>query len=138
MLDLKPSEMLNHTGPSFKTPNYLAASLGNHEGSVRATLEEATRTNVIGRIWSRDASLWKNEEAHQKIMGAPYTFGILKQAQALGDFQSLLAHGRRAIRVDLGNHVLSGLQRLQELLRAVLSENPGENREPGQATLPDL
>jgi transaldolase/glucose-6-phosphate isomerase len=54
--------------PKFKTPNYLAASLGNHEGSVRVTLEEATRANVIGRIWSRDASLWKNEEAHQKII----------------------------------------------------------------------
>jgi glucose-6-phosphate isomerase len=54
--------------PKFKTPNYLAASLGNYEGLVRATLEEATRANVIGRIWSRDASLWKNEEAHQKII----------------------------------------------------------------------
>jgi transaldolase/glucose-6-phosphate isomerase len=73
-----------------------------------------------------------------EVPGAPYTFGILKQAQALGDFQSLLAHGRRAIRVDLGNDVLSGLQRLQELLGDVLSENPGENRERGQATLPDL
>jgi len=55
---------------------------------------------------------------------APYTFGILKQAQALGDFQSLLAHGRRAIRVDLGDDVFSGLQRLQELLAEVLSESP--------------
>jgi len=54
--------------PNFKTPNYLAASLGNHEGSVRATLDEATGTNVIERIWNRDASLWKNEESHQKII----------------------------------------------------------------------
>jgi len=59
------------------------------------------------------------------VPGAPYTFGILKQAQALGDLQSLLAHGRRAIRVDLGLDVLSGLQRLEELIQQALSENPG-------------
>lgn len=55
-----------------------------------------------------------------EVPGAPYTFGILKQAQALGDFQSLLAHGRRAIRVDLGNDVLAGLRKLQEILAGVL------------------
>ncbi len=60
-----------------------------------------------------------------EVPGAPYTFGILKEAQALGDFQSLLAHGRRAIQVDLGADVLSGLQRLQELLEDALSRNSG-------------
>ena len=47
---------------------------------------------------------------------APYTFSVLKDAQALGDFQSLLKHGRRALRVDLGNDVLVGLQKLQTIL----------------------
>ncbi len=50
------------------------------------------------------------------IPGQPYTFGTLKQAQALGDFRSLSAHGRRAIRVDLGADTLTGLKRLRELL----------------------
>ena len=53
---------------------------------------------------------------------APYTFSILKDAQALGDFQSLLKHGRRALRVDLGSDVLSGLQKLQEMLISVLRD----------------
>ena len=48
---------------------------------------------------------------------APYTFSVLKDAQALGDFQSLLKHGRRAIRVDLGDDVTGGLQKLLETLR---------------------
>ena len=34
------------------------------------------------------------------IPGEPYTFGVLKRAQALGDLQSLRAHGRRAIRMS--------------------------------------
>ncbi len=34
------------------------------------------------------------------VPGAPYTFGALKQAQALGDLLSLQAHGRRVTRVS--------------------------------------
>jgi hypothetical protein len=35
------------------------------------------------------------------IPDRPYTFGKLKAAQALGDLESLRAHGRRAGRVPL-------------------------------------
>jgi len=35
------------------------------------------------------------------IPGEPYTFSILKQAQALGDFQALAKRGRRVISIDL-------------------------------------
>jgi hypothetical protein len=51
-----------------------------------------------------------------EIPGEPYTFGILRQAQALGDFSSLAAHDRRALRVHLGGAVADGLT---ELLRIV-------------------
>jgi glucose-6-phosphate isomerase len=51
-----------------------------------------------------------------EVPGSPYTFSILKQAQAQGDLEALLAHGRRAIRVDLGANVLQGLTALKELL----------------------
>ena len=54
------------------------------------------------------------------IPGEPYTFSVLKQAQALGDFRSLSAHGRRALRVDLGKDVLAGLSKLRELLSKAL------------------
>jgi glucose-6-phosphate isomerase len=36
-----------------------------------------------------------------EIPGKPYSFGMLKAAQALGDLQSLRAHGRRVARVKL-------------------------------------
>src|SRR5205814_6051328 len=36
------------------------------------------------------------------LPGEPFTSGTLKQAQALGDFQSLASRHRRAIRVHLG------------------------------------
>jgi hypothetical protein len=49
------------------------------------------------------------------IPGEPYTFGILRQAQALGDFSSLAAHDRRALRIHLGSAVADGLQELQRI-----------------------
>jgi hypothetical protein len=51
-----------------------------------------------------------------EVPGAPYTFSILKRAQAQGDLAALLSHGRRALRVDLGDDVLQGLTKLRELL----------------------
>ena len=52
------------------------------------------------------------------VPGEPYSFSVLKDAQALGDFQSLVAHGRRAIRVDLGSDVLIGLAKLSDLIKS--------------------
>ncbi len=52
------------------------------------------------------------------IPGEAYTFSILKQAQALGDFRSLSSRGRRAIRVDLGADSVAGLKHLQQLIGA--------------------
>jgi hypothetical protein len=51
------------------------------------------------------------------VPGEPYSFSVLKQAQALGDFQALLAHGRRALRVDLGSSVEAGLNATLALVR---------------------
>jgi len=50
------------------------------------------------------------------IPNQPYTFSVLKQAQALGDFRSLASRGRRAIRVDLGADTTAGLRRLRDLI----------------------
>ena len=45
------------------------------------------------------------EHAHDlTIPGAPYTFGVLADGQAVGDLQALLASRRRAVRVDLGSN----------------------------------
>ncbi|HEC22696.1 MAG TPA: hypothetical protein ENI95_07250 [Chloroflexi bacterium] len=43
---------------------------------------------------------------------ASITFGVLKLAQALGDYQALKNAGRRVIRFHVGQEVLAGLRRL--------------------------
>ena len=37
------------------------------------------------------------------IPGTPFTFGVLANAQAVGDLQALRTSGRRAIRVQAGS-----------------------------------
>jgi transaldolase/glucose-6-phosphate isomerase len=53
------------------------------------------------------------------IPGEPYTFGVLKQAQAQGDLESLARHNRRAIRVDLGDNAEQSLRNLLAIVQAL-------------------
>ncbi|MBV8652733.1 MAG: bifunctional transaldolase/phosoglucose isomerase [Alphaproteobacteria bacterium] len=50
-----------------------------------------------------------------------YSFGIVKAAQARGDFDVLAERGRRALRVHLGADVTAGLVKLCEAVERVLS-----------------
>jgi len=50
-----------------------------------------------------------------------YTFGIVKAAQARGDFQVLADRQRRALRVHLGKDIKAGLKRLHDLVSAAVS-----------------
>jgi hypothetical protein len=52
------------------------------------------------------------------VPGDTFTFGVLRDAQALGDFQVLEVHGRRALRVALGTDVEGNLARLLAALAA--------------------
>jgi len=51
------------------------------------------------------------------IPGEKFTFGVLKQAQALGDFQALRNHGRRVLRVQ-ARDVAQGLARIGQSIGA--------------------
>ncbi|MBK8149942.1 MAG: bifunctional transaldolase/phosoglucose isomerase [Acidobacteria bacterium] len=48
------------------------------------------------------------------VPGQKYTFGVVKAAQARGDFQVLLDRGRRALRIHFGADVRAGLKTLHE------------------------
>jgi hypothetical protein len=50
-----------------------------------------------------------------KIPGQKFSFGVLKQAQALGDFQALRNHGRRVLRVQVRD-VAQGLMKIGQAL----------------------
>ncbi len=55
------------------------------------------------------------------IPGQPFTFSILKRAQAAGDLQSLRHHGRRVIRVHIGGDLGAGLASLTDAVGATVA-----------------
>ncbi len=55
------------------------------------------------------------------IPGKPYTFGIFKKSQALGDLEALARHGRRTMRIDLGDDAKKGLGLLKRLIEGALA-----------------
>lgn len=64
---------------------------------------------VFLQITSEDA-------ADFPVPGQKYTFGVVKAAQARGDFQVLLDRERRALRVHLGADVSDGLKKILSLI----------------------
>ena len=54
------------------------------------------------------------------VPGQKYTFGVVKAAQARGDFAVLAERGRRALRVHLGPDVAAGLRTLGDAIEKAL------------------
>ena len=54
------------------------------------------------------------------IPNEKFGFGALVRAQAIGDFQSLLKRGRRAISIDLGDDVDAGLDQLAHAVKSAV------------------
>ena len=54
------------------------------------------------------------------VPGQKYTFGVVKAAQARGDFQVLAERGRRALRVHLGSNTKAGLATLLAAVQKAL------------------
>src|SRR5215813_8389933 len=61
-----------------------------------------------------------DDETDLPVPGQKYTFGIVKAAQARGDFQVLAERERRALRVHLGADVSAGLSRLAAAIEQAL------------------
>jgi hypothetical protein len=70
---------------------------------VNASLAEWQTRKNVQRLWAHDAS-----------------FGVVKAAQARGDFQVLVDRQRRALRVHLGKDVHTGLATLRTALAETL------------------
>ena len=56
------------------------------------------------------------ESVDCKIPGEAYSFEILKNAQAIGDYQSLAGRSLRIVRVHLGKNIKNGLEHLHSIL----------------------
>lgn len=66
-----------------------------------------------------------DDAADLAIPGERYSFGVLKSAQAQGDFQVLAERGRRILRIHLPADVEAGLDRLVQAIEGALA--PGDD-----------
>jgi transaldolase/glucose-6-phosphate isomerase len=57
------------------------------------------------------------------VPGQKYSFGVVKAAEARGDFAVLVERDRRALRVHLGADVSVGLQTLEAAFESALREH---------------
>ena len=62
-----------------------------------------------------------DDAADLPVPGQKYTFGVVKAAQARGDFQVLAERKRRALRVHLGQDVNAGLDQLAKAITEALN-----------------
>jgi transaldolase / glucose-6-phosphate isomerase len=86
-------------------PRYLHSSGQAYKGGAN--------TGVFVMITADDA-------ADVPAPGHKYTFGVVKAAQARGDFHVLAERGRRVLRVHLGKDVRSGLGALDKAIQQAL------------------
>jgi transaldolase/glucose-6-phosphate isomerase len=61
-----------------------------------------------------------DDPADVQVPDQQYTFGVVKAAQARGDFEVLVERDRRVLRIHLGSHVAAGLTSLKEAVRQAL------------------
>jgi glucose-6-phosphate isomerase len=68
--------------------------------------------------------LTTDEREDLPLPARPYSFGVLKHAQALGDLESLRRHGRRVMRVHLHDEASHGLETFKFYLEPALEGEP--------------
>jgi glucose-6-phosphate isomerase/transaldolase/glucose-6-phosphate isomerase len=109
------------------------AALGTLREAIARRLDLATLLEIGPRYLHSTGQLYKggrdnglfllltaDEAEDLAIPGEPFTFGALKQAQALGDFEAMQQKGRRILRVHLGDRPEQALPQLQRLLEEAL------------------
>jgi transaldolase/glucose-6-phosphate isomerase len=135
----------SHSGDYIALLNYVQETEKNEtliqaiRTHLRDALRVATTTGYGPRFLHSTGQLHKGGDASgvfvqitaddlqdAPIVGEPFTFGVLKQAQALGDFQSLASRDRRAIRVHLGADIEAGLKTLLEIVQTAFPIAKGQ------------
>jgi len=100
-------------------PRFLHSTGQYHKGGRNnGAYVQLTGGDGVGRTGTAETGI------DLPIPGRPYTFGQLKHAQAMGDLQSLVAHDRRVLSVDLGSDLAAGLDKLMKLARETIAERP--------------
>jgi transaldolase/glucose-6-phosphate isomerase len=106
----------------------LTASLGKYTEAVSAALKEADKGDVVRRIWRKDAALWKEDEAHQKIINNSLGWLVVAD-EMIGVEDDLIAFADRIRGPRAFKHVMlcgmGGSSLCPEVLRQTFGHREG-------------
>ncbi len=106
----------------------LTASLGKYSDAVSAAIKEADKGDVMRRIWRKDAKLWKEDEAHQKIIKNALGW-LTVPDQMIGVEDDLIEFADRIRNVREFKHVMvcgmGGSSLCPEVLRQTFGKQEG-------------
>ncbi|MFL6209171.1 MAG: bifunctional transaldolase/phosoglucose isomerase [Pyrinomonadaceae bacterium] len=106
----------------------LTASLGKYSDAVSAAIKEADKGDVMRRIWRKDAKLWKEDEAHQKIIKNALGW-LTVPDQMIGTEDDLIEFADRIRNVREFKHVMvcgmGGSSLCPEVLRQTFGKQEG-------------
>ncbi len=111
------AEILQSIRQAVRDTRHVATCLGFGPRFLHSTgqvYKGGPNTGVFMQITCDDA-------ADLPIPGSHASFGVVKAAQARGDFAVLAERGRRALRVHLGSDVAAGLRTLEAAIRQALA-----------------
>lgn len=106
----------------------LTASLGKYGEAVSAAIKEADKGDVARRIWRKDAALWKEDAAHQKIIKNALGW-LTVPDMMIGVEDDLIAFADRTRGIREFKHVMvcgmGGSSLCPEVLRQTFGPQPG-------------
>jgi glucose-6-phosphate isomerase len=132
---LRPSDYLGLLSFLPRTPE-LDQAVGSLRSALARGLPNATTLGIGPRYLHSTGQLFKggpdsglflfltaDDPADLAIPGEPITFGVLKQAQALGDFQAMQQRGRRVLRIHLRGELSRSAARLLSAVDEALASS---------------
>src|SRR5438132_8027390 len=100
--------------------------LGRHQSVVDEAIKRAEKEKFVERIWNKDATLWKSDEAHKKIISN--ALGWLDVAEQMSKYASQLRAFAEAVRRDFDDVVVLGMggsSLCSEVTRRVFGKKSG-------------
>ncbi len=81
--------------------------LGSAQGPVDQAMAAAQKQKLVERIWAKDPTVWKNDEAHKKII--TNALGWLDVAEQMCSYASQLTAFAESVRADYDSVVVLGM-----------------------------
>ncbi|HUP48686.1 MAG TPA: bifunctional transaldolase/phosoglucose isomerase [Thermoanaerobaculia bacterium] len=100
--------------------------LGRHQGVVDAAVQRADKERFVERVWKKDASLWKSEEEHRKLIAN--ALGWLRAPEEMQKELDEIVSFAESVRGDFSNVVVLGMggsSLCSEVLRRVFGRREG-------------